>query len=115
MVNNLNGKDHRIIAILKVLSESAEPLGSIIVSRELERAGIKLSASSVRYLFRITDIRGYTQPLVRNGRMLTPHGLEELKNALAVEHPALSTEKHSNGTPKIRCRLPKQQLVTIET
>lgn len=95
MVNNLNGKDPRIITILKILRESAQPLGSIIVSRKLERAGIKLSASNVRYLFRITDIRGYTKLVVHNGRMLTPYGLEELKSALATEYQALSTKENS--------------------
>jgi repressor of nif and glnA expression len=110
MVNNLNGKDHRIIAILKVLSESAEPLGSNIVSRELERAGIKLSASSVRYLFRITDIRGYTQSLVHNGRMLTPHGLKELKSALVAEHLASSKEENSKETLKLQRRSQRNKI-----
>jgi len=47
--------EHKIIAILKVLNESSEPLGSITIARELERHGISLSERAVRYHLRITD------------------------------------------------------------
>jgi len=77
--------ERKVIAILKVLSESTEPLGSIHIARELERHGIFLSERAVRYHLRITDERGYTQPMGHDGRMLTEHGLEELKMALAPE------------------------------
>jgi len=35
--------EKKVISILKVLSESSEPLGSITIARELERHGIFLS------------------------------------------------------------------------
>jgi len=85
--------ERKIISILKVLSESSEPLGSIIIARELERHGIFLSERGVRYHLRITDERGYTQPLGRDGRMLTPQGLNELKMALAPEQVGFILEK----------------------
>jgi hypothetical protein len=85
--------ERKIVAILKVLSESSEPLGSITIARELERHGIFLSERAVRYHLRITDERGYTQPLGRDGRMLTPQGLEELKMALAPEEVGFIVEK----------------------
>jgi repressor of nif and glnA expression len=78
--------ERKIISILKVLSESTEPLGSITIARELERYGIFLSERAVRYHLRITDERGYTQSLGRGGRMLTPQGVEELRIALAPDH-----------------------------
>ena len=93
MISDLQDTDKRIIPILKVLSESSEPLGSTIVSRELKRFGINLSARSVRYHFLITDIRGYTQSFVHDGRMLTPQGLEELKIALAAGHVGFALER----------------------
>ena len=67
------------------MSESSEPLGSITIARELERHGIFLSERAVRYHLRITDERGYTQPLGHDGRMLTPQGHDELRMALAPE------------------------------
>ena len=85
--------EHKIIAILKVLNESSEPLGSITIARELERHGIFLSERAVRYHLRITDERGHTQPFGRDGRMLTAQGLEELKIALAPEHVGFVLEK----------------------
>lgn len=100
--------ERKVIAILKVLSESAEPLGSIHIARELERHGIFLSERAVRYHLRITDERGYTQPMGRDGRMLTEHGLEELKMALAPEQVGFIHEKlellafHTTFDPKTR-------------
>ena len=85
--------ERKIIAILKVLNESSEPLGSITIARELERHGIFLSERAVRYHLRITDERGHTQPFGRDGRMLTSQGLEELKIALAPEHVGFVLEK----------------------
>ena len=85
--------ERKINAILKVLSESSEPLGSITIARELERHGIFLSERAVRYHLRIADERGYTVPLGRNGRMLTPEGMEELTMALAPEQVGFILEK----------------------
>jgi hypothetical protein len=103
--------ERKIIAILKVLNESSEPLGSITIARELERHGIFLSERAVRYHLRITDERGHTQPFGRDGRMLTSQGLEELKIALAPEHVGFVLEKletlafQTTFDPKTRCGL----------
>ena len=100
--------ERKIISILKVLSESTEPLGSITIARELERHGIFLSERAVRYHLRITDERGYTQPMGHDGRMLTAQGLEELKMALAPEQVGFIHEKlellafHTTFDPKTR-------------
>ncbi|MDD4859503.1 MAG: NrpR regulatory domain-containing protein [Dehalococcoidales bacterium] len=110
---NTSDVERKVISILKVLSESSEPLGSITIARELERYGIFLSERAVRYHLRITDERGYTKPLGRGGRMITPVGLEELKSALAPEQVGFIIEKlellafrttfdpvkHSGGVP----------------
>ncbi len=85
--------ERKVVSILKVLSESSEPLGSITIARELARYGVFLSERAVRYHLRITDERGYTQPLGRDGRMITPQGLEELKKALAPEQVGFILEK----------------------
>lgn len=85
--------ERKIIAILKVLSESSEPLGSITIARELERHGIFLSERAVRYHLKIMDERGYTKPLGRDGRGITPAGLEELKAALAPDQVGFILER----------------------
>ncbi len=85
--------ERKVVSILKVLSESAEPLGSITIARELERYGIFLSERAVRYHLRITDERGYTQAMGRDGRMLTHKGVEELGIALAPDHVGFILDK----------------------
>jgi len=85
--------ERKIITVLKVLSESSEPLGSATIARELERHGIFLSERAVRYHLKITDEQGFTQPAGRDGRMLTPRGMEELKVALAPEQVGFIQEK----------------------
>ncbi|HSW58802.1 MAG TPA: NrpR regulatory domain-containing protein [Dehalococcoidales bacterium] len=85
--------ERKVVAILKVLSESVEPLGSIAIARELERYGISLSERAVRYHLRITDERGYTQGMGRDGRMLTPEGNEELRMALAPDQVGFILDK----------------------
>src|SRR4030042_5991912 len=85
--------ERKIIAILRVLSESSEPLGSITIARGLERYGIFLSERAVRYHLRITDERGFTLPMGRDGRMIAPRGLEELGLALAPNQIGFIQEK----------------------
>jgi repressor of nif and glnA expression len=83
----------KLISILKILSESSEPLGSITIARLLEREGIFLSERAVRYHLRIADERGYTQPAGRDGRMITPEGRQEVKEALASQHLGFVRDK----------------------
>jgi len=85
--------ERKVIGILKVLSESSEPLGSITIARELEKHGIHLSERAVRYHLKITDERGFTRPLGRDGRTLTPAGLEELHLALAPDQVGVVIER----------------------
>lgn len=84
-IGNTGDAERKIIEILKVLHESSEALGSITIARELERRGIFLSERTVRYHLKMTDERGYTRSMGRDGRLLTTQGIEELKNALAPE------------------------------
>jgi repressor of nif and glnA expression len=85
--------ESKLISILKVLSESSEPLGSITIARRLESEGVFLSERAVRYHLRIADERGYTQPVGRDGRMITPEGQQEVKEALAPQHLGFVREK----------------------
>ncbi|MCK4863274.1 MAG: DUF128 domain-containing protein [Dehalococcoidales bacterium] len=85
--------ENKLIAILKVLSESSEPLGSITIARLLEHDGVFLSERAVRYHLRITDERGFTQPGGRDGRMITPLGRQEVKEALVPQQLGLVRDK----------------------
>lgn len=85
--------ENKLIAILKVLGESSEPLGSITIARRLEQDGIFLSERAVRYHLKIADERGYTEPGGRDGRMITAEGRREVKEALAPQHLGFVREK----------------------
>jgi hypothetical protein len=94
MISSANSDTERkILSILKVLSEFSDPLGSITIARELEKRGLSLSERAVRYHLKITDERGYTQPLGIDGRMITSRGLEELRIALAPDQIGFILEK----------------------
>jgi repressor of nif and glnA expression len=83
----------KLIAILKLLSESSEPLGSITLARRLAREGVFLSERAVRYHLKIADERGFTQPGGRDGRMITPEGRLEVKEALAPQQLGFVRDK----------------------
>ncbi len=81
----ISDAEPKIIAILRVLSESSEPLGSLGIARQLKSQGVLLSERAVRYHLKTTDERGFTVPMGRDGRMITSEGLEELRFALAPD------------------------------
>lgn len=85
--------ENKLISILKILSGISEPLGSITIARRLEHEGVFLSERAVRYHLRIADERGYTQPVGRDGRMITPEGQQEVKEALAPQHLGFVRDK----------------------
>ena len=79
------GVERKVIAILRVLNESAEPLGARVIARQLKDYGIDLTERAVRYHLKLMDERGLTQGLGRDGRLITSSGVEELKNALVSD------------------------------
>lgn len=81
------------MAILRVLSESSDPLGSVNIARELESHGVRLSERTVRYHLRVADERGFTRSKGRGGRMITSEGLQELHSALATEQVGFVIER----------------------
>jgi len=93
MVQADRDTERKVISILKVLSESSEPVGSTTIARELEAHGVYLSERTVRYHLKIMDERGFTRALGRDGRSITQQGLEELKSALAPDQIGFVSER----------------------
>jgi hypothetical protein len=85
--------ENKLIAILKVLSESSDPLGSIQIARRLAKDGVFLSERGVRYHLKIADERGFTRPGGRDGRTLTPEGRQEVKDAMVPQQLGLVRDK----------------------
>ena len=74
--------ERKVMAILKILSESREPLGARVIAQRLGDYGVDLRERAVRYHLKIMDERGLTQLVGRDGRLITESGIEELRNAL---------------------------------
>lgn len=85
--------ENKLIAILRILSETSEPLGSINIARLLEHEGVFLSERAVRYHLKIADERGYTHAVGHDGRMITPDGRQEVKDALAPQQLGFVRDK----------------------
>lgn len=85
--------ERQMISILRILNESSDPIGSKVIARKLEHKGIFLSERGVRYHLMTADLRGYTQCLGRDGRMITPEGRQEVKEALAAQQLGFVREK----------------------
>jgi len=115
--------ERKVIAILKILSESREPLGARVIAQQLKDYGVDLRERAVRYHLKIMDERGLTQLVGRDGRLITESGVEELKSALVgdkvgfviskVELLAFQTtfdwEKRSGQVPANVSFFPKEQ------
>jgi repressor of nif and glnA expression len=74
--------ERKTIAILRVLSQSSEPVGARVISHDLKKQGITLSERAVRYHLKLMDGRGFTESVGRDGRLITQLGREELESAL---------------------------------
>jgi repressor of nif and glnA expression len=73
------------IEILRILSESTEPIGSTLLQRELEKRGFFLSERTVRYHLQLLELKGLASSHECGGRAITNQGLAELSRAL-VSH-----------------------------
>lgn len=86
--------ERKIAAILKVLSDSPEPLGGRVISRRLKEQGIDLSERAVRYHLKLMDERGFTSTKkYRDGRSITQPGIEELKSTLVCDKVGFVTDR----------------------
>lgn len=77
--------ERKVIAILRILSQSNEPLGARVISHHLKNHGVELTERAVRYHLKLMDERGFTESMGRDGRLITRLGLEELESALVSD------------------------------
>ena len=82
--------ERKVLAILKILSDSEKPQGAMVIAHRLKDYGIGLSERTVRYHLKLTDERGLTRLVGRDGRIITERGLEELGDALVGDKVGLA-------------------------
>jgi repressor of nif and glnA expression len=118
--------ERKVIAILKALSDSPEPLGGKVIARRLGEFGIDLSERTVRYHLRLMDERGLTRSIGRrDGRAITQKGIEEMESALVSDRvgsiaarieqlayqTSLDLEKRVGEVPINTSLFPKEEFV----
>ncbi|MFC1963269.1 DUF128 domain-containing protein [Chloroflexota bacterium] len=78
--------ERKTISILKVLSDSGEPVGSRVIAQRLGGRGVELGERAVRYHLKLMDERGLTRLVgQRDGRVLTERGIDEVNSALVKD------------------------------
>lgn len=86
--------ERKEIAILRILSDSQEPLGARVIAQNLKDYGFELGERAVRYHLKLMDERGLTHLVGRrNGRVLTERGTEEMKSALVKDKVGFTISK----------------------
>ena len=78
--------ERKTYSILKVLANSVEPQGSIVIARELKELGIDLGERAIRYHLKLMDEQGLTNLVGRrDGRTITSLGLKELQHGMVKD------------------------------
>ena len=86
--------ERKTYSILRVLADSPEPLGSIVIARKLQDLGVDLGERAIRYHFKLLDEQGLTRLAGRrDGREITELGLKELKQGLVKDKVGLAISR----------------------
>ena len=86
MGQEIRDPEGKLLAILRTLNGSSQPLGSFAISSRLKLEGLDINERTVRYHLKLADARGFTRSFGRGGRMITDEGRQEIKQARAVYH-----------------------------
>ena len=93
------------LSILKILSESKDPVNSKIITEILNNEGNDISERTVRFHLLDLDRKELTKNIGRLGRIITEKGLEEINKARAYEKIGFLTAKIDQMTYKMNFNL----------
>lgn len=86
--------ERKVLAIMRVLSDSQEPLGARVIAHHLKNHGVELGERAVRYHLKLMDERELTQLVGRrDGRVLTEQGKDEVRSALVQDKVGFAISK----------------------
>ncbi len=77
--------ERKRLAILRILRDEGEPLGSQQITEKLARLGYDISGRTVRFHLLSMDKEGLTTYIGKRGRQITEKGLDEITNARVHE------------------------------
>ncbi len=84
------------VAILRILRDATEPIGSAAIAEELEAFGYELSGRTIRLYLQEMEHDGLVTPARRGrdgGRTITEKGYEEIHNALVSDRVGFMASK----------------------
>jgi len=88
------GIERKIVLILRILKESQHPVGSRLIARGMQEAGVMLSERAVRYHLKLMDERGLTRLVGRReGRVITDKGVDEVDHAMVQDKVGLAISR----------------------
>ncbi len=86
--------ERKVLLILKILSESPDPMGARVIARRMADHNVQLSERAVRYHLNIMDERGLTRLVSRrDGRVITEQGFAEISDARVQDKIGLSISR----------------------
>ncbi len=86
--------ERKVLASMKILGNSQEPLGGTVIAHHLKEQGVELGERAVRYHLKLMDERGLTRLVGRrDGRVLTGKGTEEIGSALVKDKVGFAISK----------------------
>ena len=81
----MSESEHRMIEILRILSQENKAIGSKVIADKLKEKGFNLGERAVRYHMQILDEKGYTEKKGYSGRVITSLGIEKLEKGLIYD------------------------------
>ncbi|MFH1684352.1 MAG: NrpR regulatory domain-containing protein [Candidatus Margulisiibacteriota bacterium] len=101
--------EKKINTILKIVAESADPIGSPDISVKLKELGIEMSERTVRHHLQQLGEEGLVKVFWKEGRMLTRKGKEELADSMISEKIGLVSARIESLSYKMTFDLEKKQ------
>ncbi|MDD2643293.1 MAG: NrpR regulatory domain-containing protein [Methanobacteriaceae archaeon] len=81
----MSESEHRMIEILRILSEQDKAIGSKVIANELKNKGYNLGERAVRYHMQILDEKGFSKRKGYSGRIITESGRKKLEKGLIYD------------------------------
>ncbi len=107
---NVADVERKGLLILKILSESPEPVGARVIASRMKDSGLDLNERAVRYHLKLMDNKGLTRLIGRrDGRLITNHGKDELSNARVQDKVSLCSSRIDMLAFKTTFDLSKEQ------
>jgi len=90
--------ERKRLAILRILRDQGQPLGSQQITEKLTRLGYDISGRTVRFHLLAMDREGLTEYIGKHGRQITEKGIEEIGNARVHEKVGFLSAKIAQMT-----------------